>query len=169
MTTTIFKNATDIKLLPLRAIQLFSQVLYLDPYDANLIIYNTEKESNYKITNVTAKNDNGKYVIIGQKFEANIYIPYNLYQDNGLIFHLDEVFKGRYTLSMCFGNAIPWTEPELELTPPPIINKTGELRISIANNVSHWYEIEGVEYRPRMIIHFEANLKGKLLTNNIFY
>lgn len=168
MSTTIFKNSTDIKLLPLRAVQLFSLIALSDPYDANLIIYKPEKESNYKITNITVKNDNGKFVTIGQKFEANIYVSYNEYQTNNLIFHLDEIFKSRYTLSLYFGNATPWTDPLLALTSPAVINKTGGLRISIANGVSHWHEIEGVEYRPRMIIHFEASLKGKLNANNIF-
>lgn len=165
MITQVYKERNAIKLLPIRAIQLFSQILYLDPYDANLIIYHTEKESNYKLTPITKIDDEGKSVVIGYKFEANIYVSYNDYINNNLIYYLDEIFKGRYTFSLCLGNAVPWTDEELELEPPPIINSTGGMRISIANGMSHNYEIEGVEYRPRMIIHFNATLKGKLLSS----
>lgn len=169
MITQVFKSATNIKLMPIRALQMFSQTDWLDPYDANLVIYKLEKESNYKITNITTETDTGNQITIGQRFEANLYISYNDYVNNNLIHYLDEIFKSRYTLSLCLGDAVPWTDPELEITPPPIINSNNALRLSFANGVSHWYEIEGVEFRPRMIIHFTVILKGKLLDNNIFY
>jgi hypothetical protein len=87
-----------------------------------------------------------------------LYLPYNKLYDNNLDFILEEVLKGRYSISLILGTSRGWTENGY--TPPKAINSTYGTRMSISSfSMNHSIEIESVEYRPRVVLRLFGFVK----------
>lgn len=159
MIEIILQNfAGEVALMPIRGIQFFSQVEWGDPYDANIIIHNLEAESSFRLSPITRNTHLGTIKRLGYRFEATLYIPYNKLYDNNLAFILEEVLKGRYSLSLILGTSRGWTENGY--TPPKAINSTYGTRMSISSfSMNHSIEIESVEYRPRVVLRLFGFVK----------
>lgn len=152
MIEMILKNfANEAFLMPIRAVEFYSQVDWGDPYDANIVIHNLEAESSFNVTAITRNTHLGTIRRLGYKLEATLYIPYNRIGDNGLDFIFEELLKGRYSVTLILGTARGWTQNGYD--PPKAINSTGGMKISISNYaMNHTIEVESVEYRPRVVV-----------------
>ena len=166
MIEIIFQNfAEGVALMPIRGIQFYSQVEWGDPYDANIIIYNLEAESSFRISPITRNTHLGTIKRLGYKFEATLYIPYNKSYDN-LNFIFEEVLKGRYSFILILGNVKGWMPNDH--TPPIAINSTFGMKLIISNySTNHSIEIETVEYRTRIVLKIFGFVR-KLSENNIY-
>lgn len=159
MSEIFFKDiANKLNLLPLRAVQFFSKVEWGDKADVNLIIYNLEAESDFKITPVTRINDRGVSILLGYKFEATLYIADNsIFDSLALLF--EEMLKDRYNFNLVFGNSKAWSAETYDA--PTNINSTGNLQIQLNNsNTTHIAEIEYIELRPRIKITVQSFVKS---------
>jgi hypothetical protein len=152
MIEIILKNfAGDVALMPIRAIEFYSELEWGDPYDANVVIHNLEAESSFSITSVTRSTHLGTIKRLGYKFEATLYIPQNRLSQIDLAYIFEEVLKSRYSIALVLGTARAWTENGYE--PPAAINSTSGMKISISNfAMNHSIDIESVEYRPRVVL-----------------
>ena len=159
MIELILKNfANEVALMPIRAVEFYSQVDWGDPYDANIVIHNLEAESSFNINAVTRNTHLGTIKRLGYKFEATLYIPYDRLGENTLDFIFEEILKGRYTLNLILGTARAWTQNGYD--PPKAINSTSGMKISISNYaLNHSIEIESVEYRPRVVLKLYGFVK----------
>ena len=127
------------------------------------IIYELEKESNYKITNYGRNTDFGTIKKIGYKLEGNFYVPHNLYSSNNLLGNLENFMNKPTAASNLDANHLHVTLKLGETA----INSYNDMTILICNlngSVGLTYEIEGVEFRPRLIIHLVHICK----TNGMF-
>lgn len=83
MIELIVKDFADkVALLPIRAVEFYSQVDWGDPYDANIVIYSLEAESSFNIIAVTRNTHLGTIKRLGYKFEATLYIQYYSFVEN---------------------------------------------------------------------------------------
>lgn len=143
--------ANKATLMPLRAIEFYSQIDWGDPYDANVVIHNFEAESSFKISPVSRNTHHGTVRRLGYNFEATLYLPYNKLGENSFDFIFEELLKGRYSIVLCLGFAKGWSENGY--IAPMAINTTYGMKVAISNfSMNHTIEIESVEFRPRVII-----------------
>lgn len=162
-----------INLLPIRAAS-FVDNLHLEQTDFFLL----EAESNYKISPVTRQIYLGGNVTLGYNAEVNLYVPINFFNwyNSSMMIRLEKL-KGRTINSkLVLGNYEPtdsgWSNPPDEIgdftfplnenTQTKIINATDKMIIDFGNNLTFNYEIEGVEYRPRVIIHLSGFIKSTI-------
>lgn len=145
-----------------------------------------EKESAWNFKPITRPSFEGGSITLGYKFEGTFYIPQNQYSDNGILAELNafivnlgitassaaqaEGDRPRFELVLGDCEVLSSGALGLEDNLPstikvPWINSTSAMRISL-DNTSVTYEIESIEYRPRMIIRVTA-ITG-LLTTDIF-
>lgn len=157
--------SNEFKLLPIRGIQFYKRIEWGDDIDVNVLIYGVESESSFRLMPITRPNHLGGIATLGYKLEATIYLPYNKLEEMKDIFNL--LLQGRYTLTLLLGNAVGYAEATI--TPPAVVNATGSAKIQTAvNSVSHTFEIESVDYRPRLKIGltaFSKNINGFLLNS----
>jgi len=163
--SSIYYNtfADQVLLLPVKAISFFLKEVYGYVEDHYLNIWNLEAESSYRITPVTKKDQKGNMRTLGYNFEGNFYVPHNdymwtYYVNNPLVAYLEQIKTMGAELVLVLGSGVvPITELD-EVTEPRIVNSTGAGYLIIEiDRLS--YEIESVEFRPRLIIHINKFIK----------
>lgn len=158
MSNLILKNIADsIRLIPIRSIQINEP-----DEDRWTIIDQLEAESSYRIVPITKNNQYGNSVILYSNIEITCYVPHNDYVNNGLIERLDEINLATNQMHLKTGEI-----DDFLYTPSKTINYTNKQKI-ILPNIRIAYEIESVEYRPRMILRIRKTLKQSEI-KDIFY
>lgn len=159
MSNFIYKDiAGAINLLPIRSL-----AIYLNDTTDYIAFEQLEKESSYNITPITKTNSFAEIITLGYKFELSCYLPYNLYHSNELLDKIELINNHSDNSGILrLGNS-----SDIAYTQPEIINATSSMKIVI-NNIKLSYEIEGVEYRPRMILKLSKIIKNSEI-KDIFY
>lgn len=161
MADVIFNKITDTKLMPIRAISFYLTTSRGYSETHFFEILHLEKESSYRITPKTRRTHRNEYRTLGYFYEMNLYVPHNQYSSNGLLNKLEEMTAKGFDSQLVLGNHITPVNTT-ENDGHGVINATSGMWMD--NNTdsmeSMHFEIEGVEYRPRLIMR----IKG--FTNN---
>ncbi len=169
--------AGSVNLLPIRAVSFYD----FDNAEG-LHFFQIEAESSYKLLPITRPHYKGGNITVGFRAEANIYIannPFNQYNAD-LIIRLEKL-KGRYIhtqliLGLSEPNDTAWLYPPAEITGhleyplqdhlrTKVMNATDKMIVDFDTNLSFNYEIESVEYRPRLIIRLQGKIDSPLKIN----
>ena len=147
--------ATTIKRMPIRALRMIALIANGFTADVTLDFFTVESESTYTLEPITKPTSNGGVVTVAYRWSAKIYIPHNLYDRNQIISVLD-VFQSKrvYDAQLFLGN-----KTISGVTPPDIINADDGMYLNLSNK-TFLYQIESVEFRPRLIITFSGVTKG---------
>jgi len=128
--------------------------------DVTVALHHLESESSFQITPVTRRNDVGANVVIMWLFDATLYIPHNDYSSNGIVDLLNDSMSHSVAYTLYLGE--PGAPLILGYLNPNYVNSdaSGGISVSTANeNAAHTFEIESVEYRPRIKMKITANSK----------
>jgi hypothetical protein len=157
-----------INIMPIRAV-----TFYDEENSEGLHFFQIESESSWRITPVQRPHYQGGQIIIAYKCELTIYIPNNAFQHQSwkLINRLDKLNNRYIKTQIILGNKEIWdNQPDPQ---PPwftypldaqlttkIINATDEMELDFSDNLMFNYEIEQVEFRPRLIIRPSGYIKS---------
>jgi len=104
----------------------------------SLILYNLESESSIVIDPKSRSTHLGNTVTLGYVINATIYIPYNTYNDNGLLAYFSDLTKKHnFVLSVFFGTNTPIGTTYGPIPPIkfPSINSTAGMTMTIPSGV----------------------------------
>jgi len=156
--------AGSINILPIRAVS-----FYDNENAEGLHFFQIEAESSYKILPITRPHYKGGNITVGYKVEANIYVannPFNQYNYD-LVNRLEKLKNRKIRTLLALGKIEPtdaaWAKPPEEYAGhldfplqehlrTKVINATNKMVVDFGDNLTFQYEIESVEYRPRLII-----------------
>ncbi len=156
--------AERILLMPLRGITI------ADGTDT-LTFLQLEKESSYKVSPITRTNDKGMPITIAYEVSATIYIPENNYGNADWInYHLARFLNKPVRVILVLGDTIDWPYKPASLTGfnsvlhTKVINFSTKLAanrhfINMGVDTYLTAEVEGVEYRPRLIIKAQSTIR----------
>ncbi len=139
-----------INLLPITRLQLYKYAS-----GERIIIDQIETESSYKITPITRLADSGLAKVLGYNYEITIYVPFNLFDSNGLLEAIENLKNEENVITyLTIGGGGSYVPPE----PPKTINCTAQQILAISHT-KPYAELESVELRPRTIIHINGFTK----------
>ena len=160
--------AGKVNLMPIRAASFYYPVTRIvegeevQGYDF-LDIYNIESESSYNIKPVIKPNfNNGGLVTLGYTVEVKLYISYNKFNDTvdevsyKILDNLEYIRKTGFDFQLIIGHAMPANTTHL----PKQINSTDGAWIDVGRFTTLSWEIESVEFRPRIIINLNGFVKN---------
>jgi hypothetical protein len=149
-------------IMPIRALSIYTDAG--DGYEYLQI----EKESSYNIKPISVKNHYGKSVVYAYQVDFTIYVFSNRFDtveggtDHFFFDDLDALLGQDYKVKIFLGNEEPgfsgwWLDYDPNLTLPlsddiltQMTNATSGMTMDLRKSVSVTYEIESVEYRPRL-------------------
>lgn len=151
--------ATTIKRMPIRALRFEITSMYgITGDDRILDFFTIESESSYTLDPITKPTSSGGIVTIAYRINAKIYIPHNRYDQNLIMAYFNAMQTyGNYYVRLYLGN-----ETIGGVTAPDVINADAGMTLQLQSS-SFSYQIESVEYRPRLIITLssvEKNISG---------
>lgn len=148
----------QVALMPLRCLSFYlaSALGYADSHF--LDIYHPEAESSFSLKPITRKDHKGNSRTLGWNFEGTFYFPQNLYKDNGLTENLEEMRTKGFDLQLIGGDQTPFVSAGI----PRQYNSTDGYWLDLNGEGSLNWEIESIEFRPRLIIHITAFVKNIL-------
>ena len=160
--------AGKVNLMPIRAASFYYPVTHIVEgeevagYDF-LDIYNIESESSYNIKPVTRPNFNiGGLVTLGFTVDIKLYLSYNKFNDTTggvsykILENLEYIRKAGFDFQLIIGHAMP----AITTHPPKQINSTDGAWIDVGTFTTLNWELESVEYRPRIIININGFVKN---------
>lgn len=144
------KDLSLIKLMPLRAIKITRTSGGGNPYD---VFYFLEKGSYFNFDEVTTNNTSGGVATVGYAFKAELKIPYNQYDSNGVLDALNVLQTGEFSMGfsgnevkLYLGDDYPTAEP-LE-----VINSNSGMTLNLGTRPSITYSVGYIEFRPQVTI-----------------
>jgi len=159
---TTFNGAGKIHIMPINKIRFNFQNFT----DFDFEITEIEAESSYNISTIQKQDGRGLARVLGGQVEMQIYVPYNYYKTNNLIYLLDK-YKNKPKVNSSDSTECFWVR--LTIGGDGAINQTDALLLVLNNlygNVGIAWQIESVEYRPRLIVSINAIYKNY---NNILW
>jgi hypothetical protein len=144
------KDLSQIKLMPLRAVKFTRTSEGGNPYD---IIYFLEKGSYFNFDEVTSNNNTGGVATLGYKFKAELKIPYNQFDSNGLLEAMANLQIGTYSMGAT-GNEVKLYLGEDYPSEEPLegINSNSGVTLDLGTRCSVTYSLGTIDYRPQMTI-----------------
>lgn len=119
---------------------------------------NPEAESSYRFNPIVRPSSKGGDRLVAHSAEVKIYVPHNRYTDDdtALFARLALLKNKRYDVGICLGTQSQAAVgvPEADRTLP--INSTAGMWIDFGLQLMMTYEVESVEYRPRLILTFKG-------------
>lgn len=174
MSNLVFVKHSDKKIIPLRAL-----VFYDGDWTTLTLL---GKESMFNFTPITRSHYKGGEITLGYNFGASAIIDFNDFENNGLIARLEKLRKrwlyavntgtddrGRTDTQLILGDEnVPgaygaYAAPEMPFA-------TGSMFMELSNNVTVSWEIEYVEFRPRVVLTLKGFFKEITagISNSIF-
>jgi len=150
-----------INTMPITGLSLHTREAWGDSKDFDFVIHDVEGESSYSIENVMRTTSYGSEVKLGDKFECNIYLPYN-HLTNNIITNLHTLGK-RYAINILLGGQQAMTDVN-SYEVPEVINATAKGRLFINDTTLPIticrFKIESIELRPRIILTWNLFIKN---------
>ena len=153
MPTTNYNYASitgHIRILPIRA-----ALFYDSTNDIALNFFQIEAESSIGFLNpIKEPHYEGGDITIGYKIEPIFYIPENTFDLNSyeLIDKLASFQNRKIELKVLLGNRDTWSRKPEGFVFPKSINSTAGMEIDYGTNLTFNFEIEQIEFRPRLVI-----------------